>query len=651
MRSFALVVLSLFLSAAAFAQQTQTSDVSNTQPLQSLNVKYVQGIGPGYWPTAGSGLTLNLAKGTAFCSGAIGSYAGGTLSMTNNTTNYVYLNTISSCVPAVKTSTFAASDIPIAIVVTSGGAITTITDDRTWFTPGGGCASISLTGDVTSTGCATTLPNIVTASTQTKITYNAKGQVTGGAQAQFSDLGGSAACSQMPALTGDASSSAGFCSTTLASVVTAGSCGDATHSCGLTYDAKGRITAASNNAITGGGGGLNGTVTYTSSQSASTSDNGKLVIMNCSSACAYTLPTTQPSTTWFAEITSQGSTLATIALGGSDTFNGSTSVPGLISYEVLPVWANSATSTDYRGDAPLKAGVNMTFTPSTNGLTVAASGSAYYWGQGDASASSGNNTITLGSTPVSNSSVTAFVSGAVLRPSTAYSISGNIINLTSGLSSGNIVVVDWVTANSTPGGISLSTSGFAVVQHASAGGLGLTYSSNVTAGNTSIVTFHTEGGLPTVVSGTTCGTYTLVQNQTGVGSHASMWYAHCTSGGVETISVTSSGGSFEGTTAAEFSGLTPTVNVTGPSTTAGSSPASISLTTTTSPTLVVAAIAGFHNADVFASSSLTAIYQQNGADAGALGYVVDGSTGPFTVTWTVSGAGADNMPLIAAAFN
>jgi len=60
-------------------------------------------------------------------------------------------------------------------------------------------------------------------------------------------------CSQMPALTGDATSSAGSCATTLASVVTAGTCGDTTHSCGLTYDAKGRITAATNNAISGTG--------------------------------------------------------------------------------------------------------------------------------------------------------------------------------------------------------------------------------------------------------------------------------------------------------------------------------------------------------------------------------------------------------------
>jgi hypothetical protein len=122
--------------------------------------------------------------------------------------------------------------------------------------------------------------------------------------------------------------------------------------------------------------GLSGTVTYTSNQSASTSDAGKLVIMNCSGACAYTLPTSHPSTTWNAWIISIGSTTATIVLGGSDTFNGSTNVPVLNRYRVLSVWANTATSTDYEGDAPLVASTNVTFIPSSNGMAVSATGTA-----------------------------------------------------------------------------------------------------------------------------------------------------------------------------------------------------------------------------------------------------------------------------------
>lgn len=67
--------------------------------------------------------------------------------------------------------------------------------------------------------------------------------------AAFSDLTGSVACSQEPAHTGDATSSAGSCALTLASLISAGSCGDTTHSCGLTFDVKGRVTAYTNNTI------------------------------------------------------------------------------------------------------------------------------------------------------------------------------------------------------------------------------------------------------------------------------------------------------------------------------------------------------------------------------------------------------------------
>jgi len=120
---------------------------------------------------------------------------------------------------------------------------------------------------------------------------------------------------------------------------------------------------------------LNGTVTYTSSQTASASDNGKLVIMNCSTACAYTLPGTQPSSTWSASIQTVGSTDATITLGGGDTYNGSASVPVLLKFATLPLWGNSATSTDYRGGTPLVQGANVTVTSAPNGQTVAASSS------------------------------------------------------------------------------------------------------------------------------------------------------------------------------------------------------------------------------------------------------------------------------------
>lgn len=61
------------------------------------------------------------------------------------------------------------------------------------------------------------------------------------AQAAFSDLSGSAACGQMPALTGDVTTSAGSCATSLATIITSA----IVTAPRVTYDVHGRITATS----------------------------------------------------------------------------------------------------------------------------------------------------------------------------------------------------------------------------------------------------------------------------------------------------------------------------------------------------------------------------------------------------------------------
>lgn len=161
-----LFLVALFASAMA-AQQPQTQ----TAPISALNAKYANGTAPGYWPTAGSGLTLNLSGGTAFCSGSVVTYSAGTLTMTASTTNNIYLNTASSCVPAVKTTAFTSSDIPVAQVVTSGSAITGITDVRTLFfnnATGGATTTIASgtsslgTSAIASATCATVVTTTAT---------------------------------------------------------------------------------------------------------------------------------------------------------------------------------------------------------------------------------------------------------------------------------------------------------------------------------------------------------------------------------------------------------------------------------------------------------------------------------------------------------
>jgi hypothetical protein len=121
-----LIALLLF-ALPVFAQQPQT----HVAPIYSVNAKYLQGVGVGYWPQAGAGLVLNIAAGRVRCGNTMANYAGGTLTMANNTTNYVYLDATSSCVPSTNTTGYISTMAGIATVVTASGVITTITDDRT----------------------------------------------------------------------------------------------------------------------------------------------------------------------------------------------------------------------------------------------------------------------------------------------------------------------------------------------------------------------------------------------------------------------------------------------------------------------------------------------------------------------------------------
>ena len=128
----------LALGIVAFAQNPQTQ----IAPVYAVNAKYVNGVAPGYAPTAGSGLYIILGPGTVNCIGTIITYTGSGspgLALTASTVNYVYLNTAASCAPAVKTSSYTSSDIPVAMVTAGSSTISAIVDDRTIFNvPGSG---------------------------------------------------------------------------------------------------------------------------------------------------------------------------------------------------------------------------------------------------------------------------------------------------------------------------------------------------------------------------------------------------------------------------------------------------------------------------------------------------------------------------------
>lgn len=141
-----LVVGGLLLASA---QQPQVTE-PNPQALQGINSKWTNGVAPGYYPrcsptSCSSTLTLSVGAGTCFdTTGARQTYAGGTLTMTGSTTNYVYLAT-SNCALTQNTTGYPATGaIPIASVTTTT-TITAITDDRTPFrgvaAASGGCST------------------------------------------------------------------------------------------------------------------------------------------------------------------------------------------------------------------------------------------------------------------------------------------------------------------------------------------------------------------------------------------------------------------------------------------------------------------------------------------------------------------------------
>ena len=114
-----------FHSSPLFGQQPQAQ---SGQPLYAVNAKYVNGVAPGYWPTAGTGLVLNLSAGTAFCGGSVVNYAGTTLTLTASATNNVFL----------LLSTLGAPATPVLSSVAGGAlAATTYFVKITYVNPSG----------------------------------------------------------------------------------------------------------------------------------------------------------------------------------------------------------------------------------------------------------------------------------------------------------------------------------------------------------------------------------------------------------------------------------------------------------------------------------------------------------------------------------
>ena len=172
--------------------------------------------------------------------------------------------------------------------------------------------------------------------------------------------------------------------------------------------------------------------------------------MDCSSTCSYILPASHPSANFVVFVTTIGSTPATIGLAGGSTFWGSAAVPTLNGYISIKIFANSGVGTDYEGDAPFVQGANITFTPSTNSFTIAASGSGSGVTGGTASISSGTQSANTCTSVGTFTDTGLTTSGAYSRVVVNYTASA--ASLVGWGSTGGMVFHAWPSSANTAAG-------------------------------------------------------------------------------------------------------------------------------------------------------------------------------------------------------
>jgi len=96
-------------------------------------------------PEAGTGLNLTIRAGRIRNDNTITDKSEQSILLTDDTTNFVEIDSVG--VATSNTTGFTAGKLAVATVVTASGAITTITDKRTWVAmPGSGGAGIDGSG-------------------------------------------------------------------------------------------------------------------------------------------------------------------------------------------------------------------------------------------------------------------------------------------------------------------------------------------------------------------------------------------------------------------------------------------------------------------------------------------------------------------------
>ena len=229
-------------------------------------------------------------------------------------------------------------------------------------------------------------------------------------------------------------------------------------------------TVASPYVISSTAGAIGGTGAYSSTQTASAGDNGKLVIMNCASSCSYVLPSIPPVADFVVFVTSIGSSTATVTTAAGATYWGSSGTLTLNSYLAIKIFANSGITGDYEGDVPLVAGANVTFTPAVNGFTIAATGGGSGVTGGTASISSGTQGANSCTSVGTFTDTGLATSGAQSRVVVSYV--GSASSLVGWGSTGGMVFHAWPSSSNTAAGEVCNQTALSITYSAITLGLG-----------------------------------------------------------------------------------------------------------------------------------------------------------------------------------
>lgn len=301
----------------------------------------------------------------------------------------------------------------------------------------------------------------------------------------------------------------------------------------------------------------------------------------------------------------------------------------------------------------ITAGQVIDWTYDGTVVQVIIPGGGLFFGQGDSTASTGQDQVTLGSIPLAGS-VALFVSGSIVKPS-SYTVTGAVAVLNSGtFGNGNVVVVNWATNNATPGGISLGTAAVlnptvrgTGIQTSSAGSYTVSWPSGTLAGDLAVITCG-HGWNANLPSG-----WTSNDNSSGSNFNGAVFSKVLSSGDISAghVSVTF-GGSYDGVVAiTTFIGATAGIRETVVQRNGGGS-SSITLTTSgavlnTDTCIYFGSNRGVSTDTVNRGTPVSGSPVTDSSDAsGCLNTEVLGSSGAVSAIFSYSSAGFGNYQAI-----